>query len=235
MMPAWFGTFFLNNGLLAPFFLLIVLTLALDNTRISKLMSHPWLVLLGDASYALYILHVPVRWLFERGLALTGIALPYTTMYTIYLPIMIVLSVLTFIYIERPARDWLRQNMRKLPLILLDLVLIAGAVWVSFALALGGNVGSYARTETFATRIGLTVFFVALLIFRYYASGSWRSLIFASALGSLTLAGFMILAASAGWVEGLPRAALLLTVTLIFVFIFSSRFLIRRWKPALLS
>jgi len=233
--PAWFGNFFIDNGLLAPFFLIVVLTLALDDTKISKIMSHPWLVLLGDASYALYILHVPVRWLFERFLALTGSTMSYETMYSIYLPIMIVLSILVFIYIERPARDWLRQNMRKLPLILLDLVLIAGAVWMSFAVALGNHADSFARTQTFVLRIGLAVFFVALLIFRYYASASWRSLVLATGLGSLALSGLLYIALRAQWVEGFPRVTMLLTVTLIFVSIFASRFVIRRWNPALLS
>ena len=235
LIPTFFRSFSLDVGLLAPFFLIIILTLASDTTRLSKALSHPWLVRLGDASYALYILHVPLRWLLERFLISIHTTMTYGFMFSFYVPAVVIISILVFVYIERPARDWLRQNFHKVPLILLDLVLIAGAVWVGFALLLGDNVSSFARTETFALRMGLTVFFLALLIFRYYASGSWRSLVFATVLGSVLLAGFMYFARHAKWVEGFPRAALVLAVALIFVALFSSRLLIRRWRPALLS
>src|SRR5687768_12205757 len=56
------------SGLLAPFFVLFISTLALDQTRLSKILSHRWLVALGETSFALYILHVPVIWLYERAL-----------------------------------------------------------------------------------------------------------------------------------------------------------------------
>src|SRR5690606_2017999 len=43
-------TFSVDVGLLAPFFLITILALASDSTALSNLLSHRWLVLLGDSS-----------------------------------------------------------------------------------------------------------------------------------------------------------------------------------------
>lgn len=229
-------TFSLDVGLLAPFFLIFVLTLALDGTRISKTLSHPALVLLGDASYALYILHIPVRWIMERYLISIGTTMTYGQFYGfLYLPFLLTVSVLTFLYLERPARDWLRHNMHKLPLMLLDLLLVAGALWVSFTLLLGGEAASLPRTQTFALRVGLTVFFTCLLIFRYYITASWKSLMFAILLGAAVWTAFMYLAWLGGWIEVFPRVVLACSTALAFASIFGSRILIRRLAPASLA
>ena len=49
----------LHNGLLAPAFAALVLGLA-TTTAISKPLQRRWLVTLGEASYGLYILHIPL-------------------------------------------------------------------------------------------------------------------------------------------------------------------------------
>lgn len=64
------------SGLLAPFFVLFISTLALDQTWLSRILSHRWLVALGETSFALYILHVPVIWLYERFLQSLGLENP---------------------------------------------------------------------------------------------------------------------------------------------------------------
>ncbi len=236
-LPAFFGTFTLDVGLLAPFFLLFVLTLALDSTRISQALSHPWLVTLGDASYALYILHVPVRWLYERVLALTGSTMSFEVMYYTYVPAVILLSVLVFLRLERPVRDWLRVNIRKLPLILLDVLLIAVATWASFSLRLGSDKTDFVNTFAYALRVGLAVYFGSLILFRVYTSTgknvSWMSLPLAILIGAGALTSLVYLAWTEGWVEAFPRTILLLDMFLTFVFLFASRFLLRRWKPEL--
>jgi peptidoglycan/LPS O-acetylase OafA/YrhL len=226
-------TFSFNVGLLAPLFLIFVLTLALDGTRISKVLSHPALVLLGDASYALYILHIPVRWIMERYLASMGATMTYGQFFGfLYMPFLLTVSVLTFLYLERPARDWLRHNMHKLPLMLLDLLLVAGALWVSFTLLLGREAIDLPRTQTYALRIGLAIFFTSLLIFRYYITASWKSLTFAILLGAVLWTGFMYLAWRGGWIEVFPRVVMASTTAIVFAAIFGSRILIRRLAPA---
>ena len=230
-LPTFPHNISLDAGLLAPLFLLIVLTLALDTSRMSQGLSHPWLILLGDASYALYILHVPIRWLFEDLLRLAGQAIPFGTMFSIFLPLLIVLCVVVFKYIERPARDWLRTNPHMLTKILLDLILIFAMIRFSFTLRLGTETSGYLRTETFALRVGSVAFFLTLLLFRFYSTQSWRSLTLAVLTGTAVLSGFMYFAWTSGWVESFPRSIVLLIPLLIFAAIYSSRLVLEFLKP----
>ena len=230
-LPTFPHNISLDAGLLAPLFLLIVLTLALDTSRLSQGLGHPWLVLLGDASYALYILHVPIRWLYEDLLSLTDQVLAFGVMFAIYLPLLIVLCIFVFKYIERPARDWLRTNPQMLTKILLDVILILVMIRFSFTLRLGIETSGYLRTETFALRVGIVAFFLALLVFRFYITPSWRALILAILTGTAVLSGFMYFAWTSGWVESFPRSIILLIPLLIFAAIFSSRYLLEFLKP----
>ncbi len=55
-----------TNGLIAPLFLLLIILLALNTGKISAFLQHPWLVLLGEASFSLYILQKPLHGLYEK-------------------------------------------------------------------------------------------------------------------------------------------------------------------------
>ena len=234
-LPNLFSHFSLDVGLLAPFFLVIVLTLALDATRLASVLSHPRLVLLGDASYALYILHIPIRWFLERGIALTNGVITYAEMYYVYLPLVIVLSVFVFVYLERPARDWLRKNIRMLWLFLLDTLLIAGAAALSFyaMLGFGSNLKPYATALTFVLRVGLPIYIFALILFRLYRPRAraqlFTRLLVSVGLGSLAVAGLLYWAWTQTWVSmnGFPRLILLLNGALLLVFLFVPRILLR--------
>lgn len=216
-------SFSLDNGLFAPFFLIIILSLALDTTHLTKGLSHPWLVLLGDASYALYILHIPFRWIMEKYLADSTI--PYETLYLIYVPVTIAICVLVFKYIEVPARDWLRTHSYMLLFIFLDVALIFAMTRLSFSLRLGDEIAGFRRTQNFALRAGLVVFFLTLLIFRFYKTSSWRSLALAVASGTVILTGLMYFAWIKDWVEGFPRPIIIMISAFIFFSIYLSRFL----------
>jgi len=152
-------------------------------------------------------------------------------MFAIYLPLLIVLCIFVFKYIERPARDWLRTNPQMLTKILLDVILILVMIRFSFTLRLGIETSGYLRTETFALRVGIVAFFLALLVFRFYISQSWRALILAILTGTAVLSGFMYFAWTSGWVESFPRSIILLIPLLIFAAIFSSRYLLEFLKP----
>ena len=230
-VPAFPRSFSLDAGLLAPLFLIIILTLAMDTSRLSQRLSHTWLVTLGDASYALYILHVPIRWLFEDLLRLTGQGLAFGVMFSIYLPLLIVLCIFVFKYIEHPVRDWLRTNPHMLTKILLDVILILAMIRFSFTLRLGTETSAFLRTETFALRVGVAVFFLALLVFRFYVTHSWRSLALAVLSGAAVLSGFMYLAWTSGWAEGFPRSIIILIPLLIFAAIYSTRLMLEYFKP----
>ncbi|HVZ46874.1 MAG TPA: acyltransferase [Ramlibacter sp.] len=83
---------------LVPLFALVVYGAASLEGPAARVLEHPWLVLLGDASYALYILHVPLlMWAFG-GMPIapaTGVAAAAA---------IVGLSVLTYRFLETPLR-----------------------------------------------------------------------------------------------------------------------------------
>jgi peptidoglycan/LPS O-acetylase OafA/YrhL len=232
-IPSLFRYFYLDAGLLAPFFLLIVLALSLDKSMISKRLKDSRLVLLGESSYALFILHIPVLWLLSRLWVMAGVTIDHEIKFAIHLLISFSLSIFVYNYMERPAQDWIRRNARVLPIIFLDVALISIMLYLSFLLRLGLEVTDYSRTLNFALRTGVTVYFICLLIFRFYSTTSWRSLLYAVVVGGSALAGLMYIAWQSVWVEGYPRSILLLNPLLIFASLYLSHNIFRSLSPKL--
>ena len=85
----------------------VVLIAAIANdqsSRFARVLGTRWLVLLGGASYALYLMHQPVHFtvLAALGSSKAMVALQY--------PIMILGSVAVFLFYEEPAREWIRAR-----------------------------------------------------------------------------------------------------------------------------
>jgi peptidoglycan/LPS O-acetylase OafA/YrhL len=117
-----FGRAFIWDGFLAPVFCLLVWALSRENTGVSRGLSTKWLVILGDASYGLYLIHLPVLHLARPLLLhlLTGVTshqfrTRYIVSFLIYLGLCIVLSIASFYWIESPARKWIARKARSQP------------------------------------------------------------------------------------------------------------------------
>lgn len=228
--PMYFMTLPLDVGLLAPFFLILILALALDKSYLSNLFSHHWLVLLGNASYALYILHLPFRWLLEKFIAGVGLSISFNLFFGMYAFSAVALSVLVFKYMEVPAKDWLRQNRFGIPLLFLDGIMISGIITLAYNLRLGDGAAEFIRTQNFSIRVGSILFFLALLIFRTYIECSWRKLALATIFGSVALMGMMYYGWMLEWVEGFPRLIILMLTVFVFCYLFISRWLFQKLK-----
>jgi len=98
-----------TNGLLAPAFLWFIVLLARHKGTITKVLSYSWLVLLGEASYSLYILQKPIHGIYDK-LIVPRIALSETLHFYIFLILLIVVSILSFKYFETPLRKYLRSK-----------------------------------------------------------------------------------------------------------------------------
>lgn len=124
----------LMTGFLAPFLTLPVLALALDRTRLSAFLQHPVLVALGEISYAVYIFHIPVKWLYERALENTAFANQRALFDYTYLPLMIALGFAVTFYVDQPLRVWLKKILRpvNLPLFFIDLGSLSYALYLIF-------------------------------------------------------------------------------------------------------
>jgi peptidoglycan/LPS O-acetylase OafA/YrhL len=112
------GTTLIRDGCLSPVFGLVIWALSIKSTRGARWLSAPWLVLLGEGSFALYLLHVPVFHLIHPVLLrLLGdmpwgkFRLLYGLAFLIYLTLCIALSVASFLWVEAPARRWLNRRL----------------------------------------------------------------------------------------------------------------------------
>jgi len=90
---------YLNDGLLAPIFALVILAVSINHHLPAKLLGNYKLRELGDASYALYLVHYPIFHLTQR------LHLPRTyIVYGLYLVTCIGLSLLSLRNFEKPWR-----------------------------------------------------------------------------------------------------------------------------------
>jgi len=109
---------FLHNGLLAPVFAALIYGLGTGRDAITRALSLPTVVLLGEASYSLYVLHGPVwDWLYKGvdALGRAGNANTSPAYLAAYLVLLVAVSVAAFRLIEIPARDYLRARLSGRP------------------------------------------------------------------------------------------------------------------------
>jgi len=98
-----------TNGLLAPAFLLFIVLLARHKGAVTKVFSYGWLVLLGEASYSLYILQKPVHGIYDK-IIVPRIALSETSHFYIFLILLIIISILSYKLLETPMRKAIRRR-----------------------------------------------------------------------------------------------------------------------------
>ena len=108
-----------QTGLLAPAFGLMILGLASRPAWIANTLSMSFLVLLGEISYGIYLLHIPVLFWFDR-FTLPGYAFSFRTLpphdghriepYLFYLSLVLALSWACYRWIEMPARIVIRNR-----------------------------------------------------------------------------------------------------------------------------
>lgn len=110
-MPDAIRKFFLG-GLLAPLFAALVYALAFESGPIARFLRLPLLVLLGEASYALYILHLPLMRYWATFVNVVGMDLHSASSFAAYLVLVIAASILTLRFFEEPARRFVRERLR---------------------------------------------------------------------------------------------------------------------------
>jgi len=95
-------------GLMAPLFVMLIAFIVLGSGRLTGWMSWKPLQILGESSYALYILQLPlIVWMKNR--VFNTLELSNETQFWLYLAVLIVLSISIFFLIEKPARQFLRR------------------------------------------------------------------------------------------------------------------------------
>ena len=101
----------LLDGGLFPVFGALIIAFSSGARWIERLFSASWLVLLGEASYGLYLLHIVV-WHYTSGYILYR---PSLVPYGVYLIGTVSLSIVSFLFFEKPARAWVLHWSRVRP------------------------------------------------------------------------------------------------------------------------
>lgn len=89
----------MSNGFLLPTYSLLIFALVNLRGPLQNLLAHKSLVILGEASYALYLLHAPL-WLYFSGLH----AIDTLPIWLLFIAILLSISVASFYWLERPIR-----------------------------------------------------------------------------------------------------------------------------------
>jgi peptidoglycan/LPS O-acetylase OafA/YrhL len=93
------------DGLMVPCFAGLIWVFSASESLPARILSPRWLVVLGEASYGLYLIHYPVKNLWNR---LHWMSIP--ALYPLYLATCIGISVLSFYFFETPTRKWILKK-----------------------------------------------------------------------------------------------------------------------------
>lgn len=97
-----------HNGILSLLFIPLILFISSDNSWISKMSTHKWMVHLGEISYGVYILQIPVFVITRRVLIKLGVE-DKTLIFYAGIVALLVFSSITYKYIEAPLRKRIKS------------------------------------------------------------------------------------------------------------------------------
>jgi len=113
MLALIFVPLFYHNGLMAVLFIPLIILISRNNGLVTKLFSLKPLEYLGEASYAVYITHIPVLYILREILKRQNNRLDINIIFWIYLIVLVLTSILFYQFIEKPLRDYLKKvNIR---------------------------------------------------------------------------------------------------------------------------
>jgi peptidoglycan/LPS O-acetylase OafA/YrhL len=92
-----------SDAAVLPLFALVILGGAKAGSVV-PILTHRWALLLGEASYAMYILHIPIRRLWRGATAAMGMQLPRWLDFLLYFAVVVAVSIVVFRLIETPLR-----------------------------------------------------------------------------------------------------------------------------------
>ena len=108
MLPSWTR----SDAALVPVFALVIFGGA-GATSAVPVLTLPVFLLLGEASYAIYILHIPLRYCWEILVDSVGMSLSPWLNFPLYFAFVVLVSVVVFRQIETPMRKWIAGHDRE--------------------------------------------------------------------------------------------------------------------------
>lgn len=104
-----FVPLFYHNGLMALLFIPLIILISRNNGLITKFFSWKPLEYLGEASYAVYITHIPVLYILREVLKWNHYDFSIDIVFGIYIIVLIITCILFYQFIEKPLRDYLKR------------------------------------------------------------------------------------------------------------------------------
>jgi len=105
----YFKGVFFHNGLLAPLFILILIFLSFNNGFFTWLFNRRIFIFLGDISYGIYILQVPVyKWAPKLMPFISKLGVSFKFYFSTL--IIILLASLSYLFIEKPLRERMKKK-----------------------------------------------------------------------------------------------------------------------------
>ena len=105
-LASWLPWWSRSDAVLLPLFALVILGGASPDAG-PRLLGRPALQRLGEASYALYILHLPLRLWWDVGLVSLGLEPPEGLSFVLYFAFVTAASLLVLDRVETPLRRWI--------------------------------------------------------------------------------------------------------------------------------
>jgi peptidoglycan/LPS O-acetylase OafA/YrhL len=104
-----FVPLYYHDGLMAVFFVPLIVLISLNNGFLTRIMSIKPLEYMGEISYAIYIVHIPVLFILRSFLWDYFRIYDRSIIFWIYIPVLIIISGIFYQLIEKPCRDYLKK------------------------------------------------------------------------------------------------------------------------------
>jgi len=102
-----FVPLFYHNGLMALLFIPLIILISKNNGTLTRIFSLKPLEYLGEASYAVYITHIPVLYILREILEQYNLGID--TIFWMYMGVLMITSALFYQFIEKPLRDYIKK------------------------------------------------------------------------------------------------------------------------------
>jgi hypothetical protein len=184
---------------------------------------------------------VPFIWIYQRALENLSLANSQIIFNYTFMPLMVGSGLLIHYYVDTPLRSWLRKILQRvsLPLLVLDLAIIALSIYLSFRLRFDvkREFESYRSTamlmfwSAFVLRTIFSVGFNALNPATFHGTVTQfvRPVLLSVTVGSLVIAGIILAGYSLGSFENYPRSVFVLDWALILGLSLGVRLIFRQF------
>jgi peptidoglycan/LPS O-acetylase OafA/YrhL len=105
-LPLWLR----SDAVLAPLYGLVIVGAIDTRPLILRWLAWPVMIFLGEVSYSIYILHIPLALWWGKLLDLLNLRLPPVIDFGLYAAAVVLASALCFRFLETPARRWINRQ-----------------------------------------------------------------------------------------------------------------------------